>query len=71
MRLEKDISETDKFGRLLRYVYVDDVFVNEYLVRSGFANVSTYPPDVKYEQQFRLLEQEAREQKRGIWAGNC
>lgn len=41
----KDISETDKFGRLLRYVFTEDVFVNLELVKSGFAEVKAYPPD--------------------------
>ena len=43
--LEKDISETDKYGRLLRYVWVGDLMVNAELVRLGYAQVSTYPPD--------------------------
>jgi len=37
VRLEKDISETDQYGRLLRYVYVGDIFVNAELVRQGLA----------------------------------
>ncbi len=75
VRLEKDISETDKYGRLLRYLYVGlpaqagDVFVNDYLIRLGFAHASTYPPDVKYSQQFLEAEREARENNRGLWAG--
>lgn len=73
--LEKDISETDKFGRLLRYIYLklDDgslLFVNDYLVRQGFANASEYPPDVKYSDRFREAEREARENRRGLW-GSC
>jgi micrococcal nuclease len=73
--LEKDVSETDKYGRLLRYVYLSldrggYLMVNDYLVRNGFANVSTYPPDVKYEKQFLAAEREAREGKRGLW-GSC
>lgn len=73
--LEKDISETDKYGRLLRYVYLSldrggFLMVNDYLVRNGFANVSTYPPDVKYEKQFLAGEREAREERRGLW-GEC
>lgn len=73
VRLEKDVSETDKYGRLLRYVYVLDdeskkeVFVNEYLVRMGFALASTYPPDVRYRDLFRQAESEARENTRGLW----
>lgn len=70
VRLEKDVSETDKYGRSLRYVYIGDTFVNDYLVRQGFANSSSYPPDVKYQDQFRQAEQEARTAKRGLW-GSC
>lgn len=66
--LEKDVSETDRSGRLLRYVYVGDVFVNEELVRRGFAQVSTYPPDTKYVDVFTKAQQEAREAERGLWA---
>jgi len=65
--LEKDVSETDRYGRLLRYVYVGDVFVNAYLVQQGYAQVSTYPPDVKYQEQFLELQREAREAGRGLW----
>ena len=65
--LEKDVSETDRYGRLLRYVYVGDVFVNAYLVQQGYAQVSTYPPDVKYQERFLELQREAREAGRGLW----
>ncbi len=67
LRLEKDVSETDKYGRLLRYVYVGDLFVNAELVRLGYAQVATYPPDVKYQELFLQLEREAREAGRGLW----
>ena len=66
--LEKDISETDKYGRLLRYVWLGDLMVNAELVRLGFAQVATYPPDVKYQELFLRLEQEARAAGRGLWA---
>lgn len=68
VRLEKDVSEKDKYGRLLRYVYIGDVFVNDYLVREGYARASSFPPDVKYQEQFRQAEKEAREQNRGLWS---
>jgi len=68
VKLEKDISETDKYGRLLRYVWVGDIFVNDFLVRQGYATSSTYPPDVKYQDQFREAEREARENNRGLWS---
>lgn len=71
--LEKDVSETDKYNRLLRYVYLpladgSLLFVNDYLVRAGFAKAYTYPPDVKFNEQFLQAEREARNENRGLWA---
>lgn len=68
VRLEKDISETDRYGRLLRYVYVGDTMINLLLVREGYAHAATFPPDVKYQREFLDAEREARERKRGLWA---
>ncbi len=67
VRLEKDVSDKDKYGRLLRYVYVGDLFVNLELVKQGFAHSYTYPPDVKYQEEILAAEQEAREASRGLW----
>jgi micrococcal nuclease len=68
VRLEKDINETDKFGRLLRYVYLQDGrMVNAELVKSGYAQAITYPPDVKYAEQFAALQTQARETGAGLW----
>jgi micrococcal nuclease len=69
--LEKDVSETDTFGRLLRYVFTPDGFVEAELIKGGYAQVATYPPDVKYEQYLRGLEQEARTASRGLWGPAC
>ena len=71
VRLEKDISDKDKYGRLLRYVYVGELFVNDYLVRNGFANVATFPPNVQFKNIFLEAEKEARENGRGLWAENA
>lgn len=72
VELEKDVSKTDRFGRLLRYVYVETsagtVMVNGELVRLGFAQVATFPPDVKYTQLFLELQQQARAAGAGLWA---
>ena len=65
--LEKDVSETDTYGRLLRYVYVDGVFVNGELVRLGYARAVAYPPDTRYQWQLEQLEKEAKAAKLGIW----
>lgn len=70
IRMEKDISETDRYKRLLRYVWVGDLFVNDYLVRQGFAKAYTYPPDVKYSKQFVESEKYARGNNLGLW-GKC
>lgn len=74
--LVKDVSNTDKYGRLLRYVYLvrdndNWLFVNDYLVRNGFAKSSTYPPDVKYQVEFKNAETEARKAGLGMWGSKC
>jgi micrococcal nuclease len=66
--LVKDVSETDRFGRLLRYVYLPDGrFVNAELVRQGYAQLATFPPDVAREAEIRAAQQEAIAARRGIW----
>ncbi|MEX0625564.1 MAG: thermonuclease family protein [Chloroflexota bacterium] len=69
--LEKDISEVDQYGRLLRYVWLqqgtDWLLVNYELVRLGFANSSTYAPDVLYQELFLEAEGEARGAGSGLW----
>jgi len=65
--LVRDVCETDKYGRLLRYVYVGDIFVNAELVRRGYAQLATYPPDVEFAGYFVELQREAREAGEGLW----
>lgn len=66
--LVKDISETDRYGRLLRYVYLGDEMVNDTLVKEGYAIIATFPPDVKYESEFLASEKKARESNLGLWS---
>lgn len=78
--LQKDVSETDRYGRLLRIVWLDipknDMDENEIrtkmfnaeLVIKGYAEPATYPPDVKYSEFFRKFAREAREKEVGLWA---
>jgi micrococcal nuclease len=66
--LVKDVSETDRFGRLLRYVLVDNLFVNYELVAQGYAHSVTYPPDVACQSLFQEAERIARENNLGLWA---
>ena len=68
VRLEYDLDRRDRYGRTLAYVYVDSVFVNAELVRQGFAQVSTFPPNVRYQELFLKLQKEAREAGRGLWS---
>jgi len=70
VRLEKDASEVDRYGRLLRYVYVDDLFVNAELVRLGYAKAVEYPPDTKYAGYFSELEAHALALKLGVHAAS-
>jgi micrococcal nuclease len=66
--LEKDVSETDRYNRLLRYVYADHVFVNAELVRQGLAWAKAYPPDTRHQEYLEEMEKEARQAGMGIWA---
>lgn len=69
--LEKDVSETDRYGRLLRYVYVDGIMVNEQLVKEGFAKAVSYPPDIKHQDLFSNAERLAQYKKAGLWGEAC
>lgn len=67
--LIKDVSETDKYGRLLRYVYLEDgTFINSELVKQGYASVMTVPPDVKYSALFLDFQKQAKDSKLGLWS---
>jgi micrococcal nuclease len=67
VRLERDVSDKDSYGRLLRYVYIGDNFANAEIVRQGCAWAVAYPPDVKYQVYLEAMEKEARQSKRGVW----
>jgi micrococcal nuclease len=74
VRLEFDIQQRDRYGRLLAYVYYknpnlkDETFINAYLVKNGYARVATYPPNVRYQVLFLGFEKDARLMKRGLWS---
>jgi micrococcal nuclease len=68
VRIELDTQERDRDGRLLAYVYVADQMVNAELVRRGSAAVMTVQPNVRHRDLFVALEQEARDNRRGVWA---
>lgn len=62
---------TDKFNRVLAYVYIDDLFVNKYLIENGYAHEYTY--NIPYEKQveFKEAEKSAREGQKGLWGSLC
>ncbi len=69
VRLVADVEDRDKYGRMLRYVYLaDGTFVNLELARQGFAPAYTYPPNIAHTEEFRTAAREARTAKRGLWA---
>ena len=68
VKLEFDVEERDSYGRLLAYVYVDDIMVNKKLLEEGLAQIATYPPNVKYVDEFTKIQETARENKKGFWA---
>lgn len=59
VEMEKDVSDKDKYDRLLRYIWIDGKMVNETLISGGFAKVATYPPDVKYKDLFLEAQKSA------------
>ena len=67
VRLEMDVQERDRYGRLLAYVWVGEMMVNAELVRRGYAQVMTIPPNVRHQQLFVQLQSDARQAERGLW----
>jgi micrococcal nuclease len=69
--LEKDVSEADQYGRLLRYVWLTDgvtwTLVNLELIKEGFASVATNLPDVKYAGLYLAAERKAQAKGAGLW----
>lgn len=69
--LEMDVEKRDKYSHLLAYIYLDpngNAMVNAILVAQGYAQMATYPPNLKYVDLFRDLQREAREDPRGLWS---
>lgn len=68
VRLERDVSEKDQYGRSLYYVWLDGKMVNRLLLEEGLARVAVFPPDVKYVEEFRSIQAEAQAAGKGIWS---
>lgn len=70
VRLERDSRDKDDYGRLLRYVYLDSqphTFINEYLLKNGFAKNMSIPPNIRFNSKFKKDAQKAKLNKKGLW----
>lgn len=67
VELEKDKTNRDEYGRLLRYVWLDDTLVNREMVDRGWARSMRYEPDIQHQSVIEKAEKEARTENRGIW----
>jgi micrococcal nuclease len=68
VKIELDVQKRDKYRRLLGYVYLSNgKMLNEEIVKAGYANLMTIPPNVKYQERFLKAYKEAREHGRGLW----
>jgi micrococcal nuclease len=70
VRLVGDAEQRDRYGRLLAYVYrrSDGLFVNAELLRRGFAQLLTIPPNVAHTDEFAAIARQAREGSQGLWS---
>lgn len=68
VRLETDVQPRDRYQRLLAYVWLSDgTMLNEAIVRAGYAQPRTYPPNVRYQNLFLEAARDARRNGRGLW----
>ena len=67
VRLEKDVTEKDDYGRYLYYVYLNNIFVNAEIIRLGYAETRFYPPDTMYQHELEELERTAIRNNKGLW----
>lgn len=68
VELEFDVQQRDQYGRLLAYVYLDGVMFNRTLLEEGYARIATYPPNVKYVDEFTKIQEESRKNSKGFWS---
>lgn len=66
--LEYDVEPQDQYGRMLAYVWLDDVMFNKTLLTEGHAVLATYPPNVRYVDEFTVLQTQARNDGKGLWS---
>jgi micrococcal nuclease len=68
VHLVTDVGITDRYGRKLAYIYLEDgTFLNYHLVRNGYASVMTVPPNVRFVDTLVMAQKLAQRDKLGIW----
>lgn len=68
LKIEFDVRTRDKYRRLLAYLYLPGgKMLNEEIVKAGYAQLMTIPPNLKYQERFLMAYREARENHRGLW----
>ena len=65
--MRRDVQASDRYGRVLAFVWTGATLVNEAMVREGWAVLYTVPPDVKYAERLRRAQKEARARRAGLW----
>lgn len=68
IRIEHDTEKYDKYGRMLGYVFVDNLFINEMMVKEGLAKTLVIKPNDKYADILQAAEDTAKTERKGIWA---
>ena len=67
--LEFDVGRNDKYYRILAYVWLNDtLMLNRLLLKEGYAQMMTIPPNVKYQEEFLKVYRSAREKEKGLWS---
>jgi micrococcal nuclease len=69
VRLELDVQERDRYGRLLAYVWLGDTLVNEWMVREGYAAARSFPPNLRHQDRLNAAQREATGADRRLWDG--
>lgn len=67
IRLEYDVDSLDRYGRTLAYAYLNDLFINENMIKNGYALLMTVPPNVRFAPQFVEGQNYARSNRLGLW----
>ena len=70
VELEFDVQRTDRFDRVLAYIWLDGELFNERILLDGLAVLATFPPNVRYVDRFAEAERRARTEGAGVW-GAC